>query len=423
MKKRYIALFGLLFALAAVLGAFAFRFSTLRRNLEAVDEYCRITVELQVTTGSENPKVVVLMHADLREARRYYASVVYESGSVEWICGPGEYYLAAFEDLNRDFDYQPGEPGQFYGDPTLIRLEAGEHRTDLVLELGPGATSPRPEALELLSELRSVKNLELAVGSHEIADLSHEKFDDVNGKLGMWKPNEFVVRGLHGLYFLEEYDPDRIPVVFVHGIGGTPRNFTNLIAGLDKKRYQAWTFYYPSGLDLSDLGAYLANLLRVARARFQPEKIALVAHSMGGLVARKALSEIIAGGNREHLALFMTIASPLGGMGSADLGVRWAPAVMPSWFDLSPGSPFLRDLFATPLPPEIPYHLVFSFRRGNLPGTSSDGVVPLRSQLVKQAQAQACHMLGVDANHLDVVSHPDTIEALNAALEEHVADS
>src|SRR5213075_1922361 len=48
-----------------------------------------------------------------------------------------------------------------------------------------------------------------------------------------------------GLYFLQPYDPDRIPVVFVHGLISTPFDWVQTINGLQadpeiRKRYQFW---------------------------------------------------------------------------------------------------------------------------------------------------------------------------------------
>jgi hypothetical protein len=46
---------------------------------------------------------------------------------------------------------------------------------------------------------------------------------------------------------LEPYDTSRIPVLFIHGIGGTPRDFRAVIDALDRTRFQAWVFSYPPG--------------------------------------------------------------------------------------------------------------------------------------------------------------------------------
>src|SRR5262249_61670201 len=55
-----------------------------------------------------------------------------------------------------------------------------------------------------------------------------------------------------GLYFLEPYDPTRIPVVFVHGLMSSPYTWVKTINGLQqdpelRKRYQPWVFGYATG--------------------------------------------------------------------------------------------------------------------------------------------------------------------------------
>src|SRR6266478_8056046 len=54
-----------------------------------------------------------------------------------------------------------------------------------------------------------------------------------------------------GLYFLQPYDPERIPLVFVHGLFSTPFTWVETINGLQadpeiRKHYQFWVFAYPT---------------------------------------------------------------------------------------------------------------------------------------------------------------------------------
>jgi pimeloyl-ACP methyl ester carboxylesterase len=95
-----------------------------------------------------------------------------------------------------------------------------------------------------------------------------------------------------GLYFLQPYDPDRIPVVFVHGLISTPFDWVQTINGLQadpeiRKRYQFWVFAYPTGNPV----LYSALRLREELAKvdkFYPghKDYVLVGHSMGGLLSQ-----------------------------------------------------------------------------------------------------------------------------------------
>ena len=141
-----------------------------------------------------------------------------------------------------------------------------------------------------------------------------------------------------GYFFgLEAPDPDKTQVIFVHGAGGAPVEFASLVEGLDRKRYQPWFFFYPSGLPLEQSAAVLSSVLELAVQDLGLRRIAIVAHSMGGLVAYAAVTMLCHDGLPDWLALFISIATPYGGHDAARLGVQRASEVVPSWRDLVPG--------------------------------------------------------------------------------------
>ena len=101
-----------------------------------------------------------------------------------------------------------------------------------------------------------------------------------------------------GIYMLEPFDPNRIPVLMVHGLWSNPvtwmpmfndlRSFTEL-----RKNYQFWFYYYPSGqpfwLSATQLREDLAELRQRLDAdhRYPAlDQMVVVGHSMGGLVSR-----------------------------------------------------------------------------------------------------------------------------------------
>ena len=93
-----------------------------------------------------------------------------------------------------------------------------------------------------------------------------------------------------GLYFLQPYDPDRIPVVFVHGLFSTPFTWVQTINGLQadpeiRKHYQFWVFAYPTGNPI------LYSALRLREELAKVDKLypnhrpyVVVGHSMGGML-------------------------------------------------------------------------------------------------------------------------------------------
>jgi pimeloyl-ACP methyl ester carboxylesterase len=95
-----------------------------------------------------------------------------------------------------------------------------------------------------------------------------------------------------GLYMVEPYDPNRIPIVLVHGLISTPHMWFNIMNAVRadpelRTRYQFWVFYYPTANPIL-LSAWVLRKDLAAVERFYHPKhgLVLVGHSMGGLVSR-----------------------------------------------------------------------------------------------------------------------------------------
>ena len=100
------------------------------------------------------------------------------------------------------------------------------------------------------------------------------------------------------LYRLELYDPNRIPVTFVHGLLSDPHIWYGTINAIYadpvlRANYQPWYFLYPTGMGVPTTSRRLRESLRDAREKLDPDhndsgmdKMVLVGHSMGGLLSR-----------------------------------------------------------------------------------------------------------------------------------------
>ena len=94
-----------------------------------------------------------------------------------------------------------------------------------------------------------------------------------------------------GLYFLQPYDPDRIPLVFVHGLFSTPFNWAQTINELQadpeiRKHYQFWVFGYPTGNPILYSALRLREELATADKLYPNHRpYVVVGHSMGGMLA------------------------------------------------------------------------------------------------------------------------------------------
>jgi pimeloyl-ACP methyl ester carboxylesterase len=162
------------------------------------------------------------------------------------------------------------------------------------------------------------------------------------------------------------------------------------------------------------------------RLRYGVKRVFVVAHSMGGLVARGFLLRYLEAAQCSEIPLFVTLATPWGGHKSAELGVRYAPAVVRSWYDMAPDSRYLREIFyqdpdtvqrPRPFPRSLAHHLLFAFNRNSASfGASDDRVVTVASQLRAEAQQEASRLYGFDLTHTSILEAPEVAHLLNEIL-------
>jgi pimeloyl-ACP methyl ester carboxylesterase len=253
-----------------------------------------------------------------------------------------------------------------------------------------------------------------------------------------------------GLYLLEPYDPDQIPVVFIHGLMSVPHMWVPTIKAINsdpelRGRFQFWAFAYPTGNPILLSALKLREeLARIYQLYPRTKDLVLIGHSMGGLVARMqavnagralwndvfkddadrlyatvppdnlAKQAIIFDAN-SHVRRIVFICVPHRGsnlatnwIGSLGVGLVRLPGNLLSGSEgsivrtlrvtiglrhvptgingLSPRSPVLKTLNRLPI--TAPYHSIIGDRgRGNSPN-SSDGVVPYWSSHLEGAQSE-----------------------------------
>jgi len=107
----------------------------------------------------------------------------------------------------------------------------------------------------------------------------------------------------HRLYLFEPYSPERIPIIMVHGLRSTPlawQQLTNELLGDPelRRRYQIWHYLYPTGLPFLTSAADFRDELEAVRRMLDPEghdfatqNMIIIAHSMGGLLARTLVTD------------------------------------------------------------------------------------------------------------------------------------
>jgi pimeloyl-ACP methyl ester carboxylesterase len=382
-----------------------------------------LVVVLVRRPGPEGGESEIIDHYTLNRDGRFYFSVA----------EPGTYAVAAFHDRNRNLVYDLDEPARVADEQTTFELAEGETREGIQIEIHPDQRARVDGPLDIRTlQIRSVRDQQgITMGqltvAGDVVDLSDSRFGPKSGELGLWRPVDFLYDVGAGIYFLQEYDPKRIPVLFVHGVSGHPQSFSDLIDHLDVNRFQPWFYFYPSGASLPEIAAHLSQVVVELQAQHDFERLFVVGHSMGGLVSRGFLLYHDEVTEEEYLPLFVSISTPWGGQAAAQTGIDHSPAVVYSWIDVAPGSEYLRRIFFRDpetleqrlrLPDHMSYHLIFGFQRNaRLPGESSDKVITLASQLRLEAQEEAGTVFGVDASHVGILSRPETIKRLNAILE------
>ena len=105
------------------------------------------------------------------------------------------------------------------------------------------------------------------------------------------------------LYLMQRYDPNRIPLLMVHGLQSTPVSFANLVNDLSADpvlhaRYQIWHYHYPTGTPVLQNAAVLRRVLKQTLNEIDPQggdfasnHLVVLGHSMGGVMTHTLISD------------------------------------------------------------------------------------------------------------------------------------
>ncbi|MEM9418394.1 MAG: alpha/beta hydrolase [Planctomycetota bacterium] len=182
-----------------------------------------------------------------------------------------------------------------FDDPQQPRLAVYDPRrvTEVALPLAGQADGDSSQKLTLpLAADYSAPYAELLSRTQELASL---------GFAGMLNPTASEDR--LGIYLLEPYDPDKTPLLMVHGLMSTPLTWIQATNDFYsdpelRARYQVWHFLYPT----APCPYYSAFMLRTKldelRLELDPElddfatqDIVVIGHSMGGILTRTLVSD------------------------------------------------------------------------------------------------------------------------------------
>jgi pimeloyl-ACP methyl ester carboxylesterase len=392
-------------------------FGELKKDIKTMESVIGIGGEITNQSPHKQP-LIILIYTEV-DGQKHIGNfkIMGTNEEIYFFTVPyGEYYILAFEDANYNLVYDAGEYFGQVGQPDRISVTVLKPIDNLNIEVArtDGFPDGFPTDISNVKALISVRNI--AAGT--ITNLDNKIFSEENAKMGFWQPITALYTVGAGVYFLEAYDPTKIPILFVHGASGSPRNFQFIAENIDRSRFQPWFYHYPSGFPLEKINRFLNYLITYLHDEYQFKQLYVTAHSMGGLVSRGFILKNVYEDGHDYIKLFVSISSPFGGLETAQKGVESAPAAIPSWHDLVPGSPFIEKIFSQPLKANIDYYLLFSHKGDcSFFMDNNDGAVTLRSQLDLRAQKDAKAKWGFDEGHVTILSSQDVLGIYNEILE------
>jgi hypothetical protein len=214
----------------------------------------------------------------------------------------------------------------------------------------------------------------------------------------------------------------------VHGMNPTPGGLDPLADDLIERGFRSYLFHYDSEERLDESARQLSAALGRLIQESDSQRLVVVGYSMGGLIARRALTEgHFPGLDQPNLQFdLITIASPLGGFRSAN----W------SWLSFGFGAPVYRDLGTRSRFIQEPGDLAANVRHIKIEtlekgavrlengGWVDDHVVGLESQIHPVVDQQAADLNRLMVGHTNVVNaygyvHPELVDLLDGVLHGH----
>ena len=144
-----------------------------------------------------------------------------------------------------------------------------------------------------------------------------------------------------------------MPVVLIHGYVHNRSAFLMMSRALKRAGF-GWVHglnYNPIRHGIGELAGMLATEIERVLEASGAEKVAVIGHSMGGIVARHYVQAL---GGEDTVDTVITLGAPHRGSYSAYLGIG------PAAVEMRPGSPFLCELEATARPGPVRYVAYYS---------------------------------------------------------------
>lgn len=394
------------------------KFSQLESNLQNFAGTSAITGTVMHRASDRSRIIVTVFQNQNGNPEFVYATRLLDENFFVFLVNPGKtYYLVAFDDRDGNMAYNPGEAVGMCGYPLPKGLHVDDTKKYARCRITLIKRGKIPELFAAsLSQAQTVQHNQVPLVAGKLANIEDARFSREYGEMGLWKPFDFIKQIGAGIYFLEPYNPNKIPILFVNGAGGYPQEWRFFFDNIDRSKYQPWIYLYPSGARLETAGRTLDMFIKSLHKRFRFSTLYVTAHSMGGLVARDFILRN-RNGKHDYVKLFVSFSTPWSGHEAAELGAKYSPTAIPSWIDLQTNSDFQKRIFAQPLGPKVHYYLFFGHkgRPSNFNG-NNDGTVSMASMLRSEAQNESIGTHGFDEDHTSILLSQAVIETYNKIL-------
>ena len=233
---------------------------TLLQVREEVDILQKSTVLVGIVSSPlfyQDMPVVVAAYSkkDSKRAIVHYTTL-HELGPYELMVPKGTHNIVAFGDKNKNLIYDNGEPAGQILSAEQVSTPAGGVAGNLDIVIKEQNNSKIDFPIGAKMPPKKYKNFHSTCPG-AIANMDDFVFSDEYGEKGFWTGLEFFREIGGNVYFLDAYDPAKIPILFVHGSAGSPQNWRSFFESIDRNKYQPWFFYYPSGSSIDSMSYLL----------------------------------------------------------------------------------------------------------------------------------------------------------------------
>ncbi len=188
--------------------------------------------------------------------------------------------------------------------------------------------------------------------------------------------------------FFDQVSESHPPVLLIHGFLGTRGSMFVLEQRLMEDGFCVVSFNL-GALNMRDIRAsafLIHRKIQSILAQTSVKRIDIVGHSMGGLIGLYFIKRL---GGHNRVRRLVMMGSPVRGTWAALLGVATVGLFSSSSWQLLPGSEFLKELAAGPLPDDVEYYTIAAER---------DWVCPLPA-----TQIEGAHAVTVPLGHSSLV--------------------